>query len=107
MCGAGLEFFEYVFLCASQQDRYVPFFSARAEPNKEVMADRKRGDLFTAMVTNLLRPLGNCELRRIDVSFVVKKRSVDSFIGREAHIAFIANQAFVSFFFSVFMWSLE
>ena len=39
----GLEYFEHVFLLASQQDKYAPFHSARIENHKDVHTDKKRG----------------------------------------------------------------
>jgi hypothetical protein len=42
-CFLGLEWFQYIKLIASPQDRYVPFASALIELSSEAMEDRKLG----------------------------------------------------------------
>ncbi len=39
----GLEYFKNVILVSAEQDLYVPFHSARIEPNKEIANDPKWG----------------------------------------------------------------
>lgn len=44
------------------------------------------------MVRNVMRDIQSGCLRRIDVTFDIGERSLDSFIGRTAHILFLENQ---------------
>src|SRR5690348_5845380 len=44
----GLEYFENVFLLASQQDKYAPFHSARIQSHKLALQDKKRGMLWNS-----------------------------------------------------------
>lgn len=104
----GLEHFANVFLVASQQDKYVPFASARLELCKEAIQDKKKGAVYQSMLQNLLRPLAsapNLELRRFDVSFVANRRrasQLDAFIGRAAHIFFLDDQLYMKMLLTVY-----
>jgi len=56
----------------------------------------------SSIVRNLLEPLSRSEIRRFDVSFVPKKKNLDSFIGRAAHICFLDQVAFMAMLINVY-----
>ncbi len=53
------------------------------------------GLAFQTMVRNLLAPLKNVTLKRFDVGFVNKRRSLDTIIGRAAHICFLDQDSYM------------
>jgi hypothetical protein len=55
------------------------------------------------MAFNILSKFTKDSIRRIDVNFVIPEKSIDSFIGRTAHIQFLENQNFMRILF----YSLE
>jgi len=91
----GLEYFAHIFLLASTQDKYAPFHSARIELHSDALADKKRGNVYSKMVSNLLTPLQKSCMKRFDISFVPKKTNLDSIIGRTAHIYFLDQALYI------------
>lgn len=91
----GLQHFQHVFLFSSLQDKYVPFHSARIEVVASLLQDKRRGEVYQTMANNLLAPLAQQTLKRIDVNFVPKKKNLDSFIGRTAHIYFLDQESLI------------
>ena len=96
-----LTHFRHVYLVASQQDKYAPFHSARVEIHPGAIADRKRGSVFHGMVGALLGTLTSpdLDLRRFDIWFQPKKKNLDSFIGRTAHINFLTDSNYMMLLF--------
>ncbi len=47
------------------------------------------------MAENILSRIKPSALHRIDVGFNMKKSSINTFIGREAHLQFLENEAFM------------
>lgn len=91
-----LTHFKHVFLLASQQDKYAPFHSARIEVHPQALVDRKKGAVFHGMVSSLLGLLSpDVQLRRCDMWYKPTKRSLDSFIGRTAHINFLTHSNYM------------
>jgi len=91
-----LSHFAHVYFLAAHADKYAPFHSARVEifpPAAAASADRKKATLFHAMVASLLGTLSSpsLDLRRFDLSFLPGRKSLDSFIGRTAHIQFLTE----------------
>ena len=66
-----------------------------------VVADRKKGALFHSMVASLLGTLTSpaLDLRRFDLWFLPKKKNLDSFIGRTAHIQFLTETNYMQLLF--------
>jgi hypothetical protein len=92
----GLAAFRHVYLVASAQDKYAPFHSARVELSGSdggANADRKKAVVHESLVRAILAPLDRASLdfRRFDVVFAPRKRSIDSMIGRAAHIQFLTQ----------------
>jgi len=83
----GLENFRYLVLASSAQDSYAPFESARIEisPKYDTVA-------IQYMAKKLLEKVKPESLIRLDVHFDITERSIDSFIGRAAHIQFLENR---------------
>ncbi|KAG1675903.1 hypothetical protein FOA52_001560 [Chlamydomonas sp. UWO 241] len=101
-----LQDFRYVCLVSSVQDRYVPFHSSRIAMCEHAANDSKRGPAYKAMVAALLRGVGEpckAQLLRIDVDFDFRTRGfslgnlINSRIGRQAHIEFIASSEYAHF----------
>jgi Putative serine esterase (DUF676)/Protein FAM135 len=97
-----LSHFRNVFLLSSLQDKYAPFHSARIELHDAAMSDPKRGPVFRKMAQNLQQSLENVIVKRLDISFVHRKRSVDTFIGRSAHIYFLDQRLYMRMLLMVY-----
>ena len=89
----GLNWFKKVVLVASFQDRYVPFASARLELSpKNTTRHKVKSVIFSEMAINLLQSITINTLFRVDVNFKISKKSVDSVLGRTAHIQLLCNK---------------
>ena len=89
----GVRWFKHVVLFSSTQDQYAPFDSARLEVSSRATGDAMRGCYYIEMASKVLSQIGIEKLKRIDVNFKFTGKSVDSMIGRKAHIEFLENQA--------------
>lgn len=89
----GLNHFRYIVLLSSHQDSYAPFESARIEISPKMAQDSNHGGMFLQMAANILMQLQKPQLFRLDVNFSMKKRNIDSMIGRKAHIQFLENES--------------
>ena len=89
----GLEWFKHILLLASRQDYYAPYESARIEMCPDAMSDKKNGVLYQNMAKTLTSKIQGGRLHRMDVEFVIKERSLNSLIGRAAHIMFVDNHS--------------
>jgi pimeloyl-ACP methyl ester carboxylesterase len=103
----GLEYFKHVMLCSSQQDQYVPFESARIEMSAAADGDSKRGRAYAEMVENLIGPLQFSMVSRVDANFHLPETSLDTVIGRAAHIEFIQCQEFMRILFHTHLYLFE
>ena len=88
----GLEWFKRVVLLSSFLDCFSPYESARIEIHRDI--ENKK--LLKEIADNILSHIK--VLYRIDVAFTNIKPSIDSFIGRAAHIEFLENQGFIKMF---------
>eukprot|EP00826_Nyctotherus_ovalis_P002165 TRINITY_DN1040_c0_g1_i9.p1 TRINITY_DN1040_c0_g1~~TRINITY_DN1040_c0_g1_i9.p1 ORF type:complete len:646 (-),score=185.78 TRINITY_DN1040_c0_g1_i9:77-2014(-) len=84
----GLEWFKHVVLVSSYLDHYSPYESSRIEIGKEHANDT----VYTKMAHNILSRIKANELHRVDVAFNIKKTSINSLIGREAHLQFLEHE---------------
>jgi len=75
-----MDCFKNLVLISSHQDKYVPFDSARIQICKSEPASH------VEMANNLLGKLQLKVVYRLDVNFNIVDSSVDSWIGRTAHI---------------------
>jgi len=89
----GLEWFNYVVLCSSYQDRYVPHQSARMEVAEGLRTNR--AELFSEMAGHLLQSLDPDSFMRVDVDFHQSGLSLDKMTGRSAHLQFISSDHFL------------
>ncbi|KAB8114356.1 hypothetical protein EE612_053720 [Oryza sativa] len=106
-----LDNFKNIILVSSPQDGYVPYHSARIDSCPASSSDNsKKGQVFTEMLNNCLDQLRapSSETRvfmRCDVSFDQsshgRRRSLNTMIGRAAHIEFLENDLYARFI----MWS--
>lgn len=88
----GMEWFSHVAFVSSWQDQYAPFESARIETSSRIMKE-SNGIIYGEMVRNIIHRLSSDTLYRLDVNFKIEGSSIDSLIGRAAHILMIENQA--------------
>lgn len=93
----GLQRFQHVCLVSSYQDQYAPFDSARIELNSSSYFNKAGGSqgapsCYEQMAFNILGKVPPHKLTRIDVHFRIPERTLDSFIGRTAHIQFLECQ---------------
>ena len=94
----GLNWFQHVVLVSSNQDTYAPYDSARIQIcQKAAYQEQKKGsDLYVKMAQNLLSQMKNYKsMYRIDVNFKLKQSTLDSMIGRAAHIQVIESMPFI------------
>ncbi|XP_015688852.1 uncharacterized protein LOC102699930 isoform X2 [Oryza brachyantha] len=106
-----LDSFKNIILVSSPQDGYVPYHSARIDICPASSSDSStRGQVFTEMLNNCLDQIRapSSEMRvfmRCDVSFDQsshgRRRSLNTMIGRAAHIEFLENDLYARFI----MWS--
>lgn len=90
----GVEWFRNVALVGAHQDNYAPFESARIEVGTKATGDAK-GRLYIEMANNLLNRIQAERIYRIDVNLKLKGKSIDSMIGRAAHIQMLDNHILV------------
>ena len=88
---APLSNFQHVVLVGSHQDNYAPYHSARIEMTKEAMnsTESSPSSFLKSMLTNILQHIEPSKLTRVDVDFKLEGLTVDSTIGRAAHIRFL------------------
>jgi len=84
----GLEWFKHVVLVSSYLDHYSPYESSRIEISKNHADDL----VYKEMAHNILSRIKSNKLYRVDVVFNIKKTSINSLIGREAHLQFLENK---------------
>lgn len=90
----GLQWFEFVVLVGSAQDEYAPISSARIEICEKSWKDLKNGPKYRKMAQNLLEKISVTKVIKIDVHFQLTQ-SIDTIIGRSAHIQLLENQDFL------------
>lgn len=107
-CNDKLHHFTNIVLVSSQQDRYVPFHSARIEICNDAKRDYSyNGHVYREMVHNIVQPMidnPNCSISRYSIQYSLEQGSANSMIGRAAHIACLDSEVFLNKFFSVMGW---
>ena len=81
--------FKHVVLVSSHMDKYSPFNSARVELCKVALDDNKNGDVYKEMVSNVMGKMTPEQLTRLNVAFFFPKTTLDTVIGRAAHVKFL------------------
>nr|GLL22263.1 uncharacterized protein LOC109191058 isoform X3 [Ipomoea trifida] len=100
-----LEKFRNVVLLSSPQDGYVPYHSARIEMCQASSGDKsKKGTIFLEMLNNCMDQIrapsfDHRVFMRCDVCFdrTLQGKSLNTMIGRAAHIEFLESDAFAKF----------
>jgi len=87
----GFELFQWVVLVGSAQDQFAPHPTARACTSAEWEKQTDKAKYFS-MVKNLFENVHAERVFRFDVNFAIPENTVDSAIGRAAHIRFLENQ---------------
>lgn len=91
----GIGWFRHVTLLSSYQDHYAPRNSARIEVPEKASRDSQKGNSMIMMASQILSQVTANKLTRIDVDFPLPNKTIDSMIGRAAHIQFIDNHLLV------------
>ena len=79
----------------------MPFCSARVQYSKSIINNTKKGSNFKKskayikMATKILSNLKTSIIYRLDISFNIKDRDLDAFIGRTAHILFLDQEQII------------
>eukprot|EP01016_Furgasonia_blochmanni_P003635 TRINITY_DN11420_c0_g1_i7.p1 TRINITY_DN11420_c0_g1~~TRINITY_DN11420_c0_g1_i7.p1 ORF type:complete len:390 (-),score=79.73 TRINITY_DN11420_c0_g1_i7:206-1375(-) len=94
----GLSWFKNVCLLSSYQDSYAPFESARITFNPKAVKNSADEVYYKQMAMNILAETTPETLCRVDVNFKIKEKTLDSLIGRKAHILFLEDQAYMRMF---------
>ena len=94
-CWDGLNWFKNIVLISSYKDSYAPFDSARIQSWTQATQDMKNGEFYIKMANNILEKMSADSIHRIDVNFMISEKTIDTFIGRAAHIHFLENQYFM------------
>eukprot|EP00743_Colponemidia_sp_Colp-15_P005523 GILK01005940.1.p1 GENE.GILK01005940.1~~GILK01005940.1.p1 ORF type:complete len:790 (+),score=102.98 GILK01005940.1:173-2542(+) len=94
----GLEWFQHIILVSSYQDQYAPFDSARMEVGMKAENDPKFGAVYVEMARNVWRNVSPEKLYRFDVNFRIPEKTLDTLIGRAAHIQFLECQPLMKMF---------
>lgn len=88
----GLGWFKHITLVSSYQDQYAPYDSARMELSVKTGNEPERAEIYEEMARNLLSGMNVEALCRLDINFRMPEKSLDTLIGRAAHIQFLENQ---------------
>lgn len=88
----GLGWFKHIMLVSSYQDQYAPYDSARIELTLKTGNEPERAEIYEEMTRNLLAGMNVEALYRLDINFRMPEKSLDTLIGRAAHIQFLENQ---------------
>lgn len=88
----GLGWFKHIMLVSSYQDQYAPYDSARMELTLKTGNEPERAEIYEEMTRNLLAGMNVEALYRLDINFRMPEKSLDTLIGRAAHIQFLENQ---------------
>lgn len=89
---AALAHFNHLVLLSSYQDQYVPYESARIEISTKVENENKLGYIYGDMARAMLKNVRPEAFTRLDIQFKISEKSLDTLIGRAAHIQFLENQ---------------
>ncbi|CAI2385376.1 unnamed protein product [Moneuplotes crassus] len=103
----GLKWFKHVMLFSSIQDGYVTFDSSRIQIFKNTtLYDPIREMKYREMASNIFRDCDHTTVTRVDVNFSISNKSIDSMIGRKAHVSFLSNSGFLTMFTNRFKETL-
>lgn len=87
----GMDWFEEVILVSSPMDSYSPFDSSRIQLSKANSADDvKAAPIFREMVSNITKKFSG-RVRRVDVCMGFESSSIETMIGRAAHIFVVSD----------------
>jgi len=91
----GIEWFKDLSFVSSFQDEYTPYESARVQVSTTANND-KNGVIMKRLSENLLSRVQADKIHRIDVDYKIKKKNLDTFIGRAAHIEMLDNESMIN-----------
>lgn len=87
----GLNWFKEIILVSSPQDTYSPYDSSRIQISMKNSSNLKMSKVYFGMVDSMMAKCKGLRLRRVDVCMKFADKSLDSMIGRAAHIALISD----------------
>ena len=85
-----ISWFKTVVMVGSSQDSYGPLESAIIHRSQRIQA-LANSKIIESMIDNLVENLSKTKFIRLRVNMKISEKSLDSFIGRTAHIQFIDN----------------
>lgn len=91
----GIEWFKHLSFVSSFQDEYTPYESARVQVSTTANND-KNGVIMKKLSENLLSRVQADKIHRIDVDYKIKKKNLDTFIGRAAHIEMLDSESMIN-----------
>jgi hypothetical protein len=85
-----LRYFRKIIFLSSFEDSYVSWHSARVSPHR---SSNSMSRIEEEMCLNMLgNNIFNASIHRIDINFNVREKTLDSFLGRTAHINLIIRE---------------
>lgn len=86
-----LDSFKHIVLFSSPQDTYSPYDSSRIQVSQKNQNDYKSVPAYIEMVENILNKVKCKKVLRVDLCMKFNKTTMDTFIGRAAHISLISD----------------
>lgn len=83
-------FFDNIYFIGSTLDTYAPLESALVHDSERIKSLPIYKDIIQ-MQSNILSNINHCKFTRVNTHLKCEDSSLDSFIGRKAHIEFIDN----------------
>jgi len=65
------------------------------EIGKDALSDSGKGAIYRKMTTNIMNNINANALHRVDVNFAITDTTLDSVIGRAAHIRFLECKSLI------------
>jgi hypothetical protein len=87
-----LKYFKHVIFISSPKDQYVPTYSARVQSNERAEKNSKSGPYILKMIANIMSQVDANRLIRISLDNNCGETiSVNTLIGRTAHLCYLEN----------------
>ena len=99
----GMSLFKHVVLVSGHQDQYVPLHSSLIQVPGAAEKDIDGGPTVIAMAANLMGSLDPSRVLRINTDHYFEHVTMDTMIGRAAHVSLLDSHGFILLlFFSLF-----
>eukprot|EP00622_Pseudochattonella_farcimen_P004598 FR740006.1.p1 GENE.FR740006.1~~FR740006.1.p1 ORF type:complete len:212 (+),score=1.44 FR740006.1:25-636(+) len=99
----GMSYFKHVMLVSGHQDQYVPLHSALIQVPRDAEKDVQGGPTVIAMAANIMGNLDPARIYRINTDHHFENVTMDTMIGRAAHVSLLDSHGFIQLlFFSMY-----